>query len=222
MGSFRIRNDEPSSQSGQAFVNPATWPPSLVDAMRQMHLAGATPTQISDATGRTVRACRARARSSGFSIAEEPRDRWSPEQIDQLRELIAAGRSNAEIKEVTGRTTGAISGKVFRLGLMIRDGKSCGGRGKTRATRIRAQPMAARPPSLPPSPVIVPDAAPSHPADIPIRGCRGWLSLQGLDYCGAPKWRGSYCQEHWIIYHTPPEISQRARAASRGDARRYG
>ena len=205
-------------------MNPATWPPSLVDAMRQMHLAGATPTQISAALGRTVRACRARARSSGFSIAEEPRDRWSPEQIDQLRELIAAGRSNAEIKEVTGRTTGAISGKVFRLGLMIRGGKSCGGRGKTRATRIRAQPMAARPPSLPPAPVIVPDAAPMHSDDTVITGCRGFLTASSEDYrrCGAPKWRGSYCEEHWIKYHAPPEISQRARTASRGDTRRYG
>jgi hypothetical protein len=88
---------------------------------------------------------------------------WSPQEEQQLREEFAARKSFSDIAAAHGRTTGAITARLVKLGLIEDTSRNRGGAGN-------------RPPGLPPAPIrptrpipsdsAAPRPAPPRPAEL--------------------------------------------------------
>jgi hypothetical protein len=120
--------------------------------------------------------------------------RWTPAQLDQLRELWARKPelSAALIAEELGTTRSAVLGQRDRLGLPPRTK----GRSKGRKCRPHKPRKSGRVPVSARKPKPVPSAAPTtrvHIVDLKTGMCR--FPLEGVFFCGSES-DGSFCPWH--------------------------
>jgi hypothetical protein len=83
---------------------------------------------------------------------------WSPEEEQQLREEFAARKSFSEIAAVHGRTTGAITSRLVKLGLLDDTATNRAGRGHAPSTDIsRPATQSPQPPATNPASRFTPE-----------------------------------------------------------------
>lgn len=157
---------------------------------------------------------------------------WTPEDTQLVGDMWLAGYSLNEIGDKVGRTRGAISGVVWRLGLANDDRAFAARRdrrllkhaergidGVARIPRARAPQDAPQPPLervgilAPPEPPRPPSALPEggRPWEERRRNECAWPVSGGPENtysCCRPATRGNYCEEHGARMFTAPTSQQ--------------
>lgn len=156
---------------------------------------------ISEKLGRSTYSVGSQALARGLSLTYVWRD-WSEEELRDLREAWAAGRTLNEIADLLGRSRSSIAGKVRRLDLERRGSPIKLPTGKRAGRKAPVVPMRRM---FAPEP----DAAGVFGPDMSRDACR--YPLWGEDvishmYCGKTRLYGrSYCQEHFDRCYRKPE-----------------
>lgn len=133
--------------------------------------------------------------------------KWTPDRLETLRTLWAAGWSGSEIsRRLGGVTRNAVMGKVHRLKLQAR---------LTRSKPPKRKKHTSRPPSH-----IAPDLALvgtiACVADLTPRSCRyiiGDPAEPAWAYCGRPRRDDAtpYCAAHHAVCYHPTKQRERAK-----------
>lgn len=128
-------------------------------------------------------------------------DVWSPERIAQLKDLAAAGKSQAEIGIAMGLTKNQIAGKMAR-------------------ENIGAGQLQGRQPGMPQKPRTAAAPGKNRAKLSGAEGCKwphGDPGKKGFHFCGKPRKDGKpYCPEHCAMaYATTPARAALPREAAR-------
>jgi len=118
---------------------------------------------------------------------------WPEERVVLLRRLVAQGMSGSQIGQRLDLTKNMIVGKCRRLGIRLQGDNNGGGWRTGQVLKPKPVPVVRQPVV---EAVIAPPLAPVRP--MPASDCK-WVHGSGRpwSYCGAPVWRGAWCEHHY-------------------------